>query len=161
MVHFPSHHPARYPPPVQFSVRILPLERLPKMVGIITHFLIDYGNSHSKLLGGQQIQQSHESYPLSGGRHDIQYALRKKNKSPMLSEIIHIMEYTLYIYLSVSVGYIVLFLPPLISSNKRNIPRLLSGNVLSSLFPPIKRMRSFTPASLPFCAKLIRQSFTT
>ena len=28
----------------------------------------------------------------------------------MLSEIIHIMEYTLYIYLSVSVGYIVLFL---------------------------------------------------
>lgn len=27
----------------------------------------------------------------------------------MLSEIIHIMEYTLYIYLSVSVGYIVLF----------------------------------------------------
>lgn len=161
MVHFPSHHPARYPPPVQFPVRILPLERLPKMVGIITHFLIDYGNSHSKLLGGQQIQQSHESYPLSGGRHDIQYALRKKNKSPMLSEIIHIMEYTLYIYLSVSVGYIVLFLPPLISSNKRNIPRLLSGNVLSSLFPPIKRMRSFTPASLPFCAKLIRQSFTT
>ena len=56
-------------------------------------------------LGGQQIQQSHESYPLSGGRHDIQYAFKKeKSKSPMLSEIIHIMEYTLYIYLSVSVG---------------------------------------------------------
>lgn len=83
MVHFPSHHPARYPPPVQFPVRILPLERLPKMVGIITHFLIDYGNSHSKLLGGQQIQQSHESYPLSGGRHDIQYAFKKeKIKAP-------------------------------------------------------------------------------
>lgn len=78
MVHFPSHHPARYTPPVQFPVRILPLERLPKMVGIITHFLIDYGNSHSKLLGGQQIQQSHESYPLSGGRHDIQYAFKKE-----------------------------------------------------------------------------------
>ena len=62
---------------------ILPLERLPKMVGIITHFLIDYGNSHSKLLGGQQIQQSHESYPLSGGRHDIQYAFKKeKIKAP-------------------------------------------------------------------------------
>ena len=61
----------------------LPLERLPKMVGIITHFLIDYGNSHSKLLGGQQIQQSHESYPLSGGRHDIQYAFKKeKIKAP-------------------------------------------------------------------------------
>ena len=64
-------------------LRILPLERLPKMVGIITHFLIDYGNSHSKLLGGQQIQQSHESYPLSGGRHDIQYAFKKeKIKAP-------------------------------------------------------------------------------
>ena len=80
---FLPHHPARYPPPVQFPVRILPLERLPKMVGIITHFLIDYGNSHSKLLGGQQIQQSHESYPLSGGRHDIQYAFKKeKIKAP-------------------------------------------------------------------------------
>ena len=36
-----------------------------------------------KLLGGQQIQQSHESYPLSGGRHDIQYAFKKeKIKAP-------------------------------------------------------------------------------
>lgn len=78
MVHFPSHHPARYPHPVQFPVRILPLERLPKMVGIITHFLIDYGNSHSKLLGGQQIQQSHESYPFLAAGMIFNMLLRKK-----------------------------------------------------------------------------------
>ena len=67
----------------------------------------------------------------------------------MLSEIIHIMEYTLYIYLSVSVGYIVLFSAASHFFKQKKYP------------PPIKRMRSFTPASLPFCAKLIRQSFTT
>ena len=54
-----------------------------KWWGLLLTFLIDYGNSHSKLLGGQQIQQSHESYPLSGGRHDIQYAFKKeKIKAP-------------------------------------------------------------------------------
>ena len=109
MVHFPSHHPARYPPPVQFPVRILPLERLPKMVGIITHFLIDYGNSHSKLLGGQQIQQSHESYPLSGGRHDIQYAFKKeKIKAPCYRKL-YISWNIRYISTFPSVWYIVLF----------------------------------------------------
>ena len=71
----------------------------------------------------------------------------------MLSEIIHIMEYTLYIYLSVSVGYIVLFSAASHFFKQKKYP--------ATLFPPIKRMRSFTPASLPFCAKLIRQSFTT
>lgn len=85
---------------VQFPVRILPLERLPKMVGIITHFLIDYGNSHSKLLGGQQIQQSHESYPLSGGRHDIQYAFKKeKIKAPCYRKL----------YISWNIRYIFTF----------------------------------------------------
>lgn len=79
----------------------------------------------------------------------------------MLSEIIHIMEYTLYIYLSVSVGYIVLFSAASHFFKQKKYPATTIGNVLSSLFPPIKKMRSFTPASLPFCAKLIRQSFTT
>ena len=71
----------------------------------------------------------------------------------MLSEIIHIMEYTLYIYLSVSVGYIVLFSAASHFFKQKKYP--------ATTIPPIKKMRSFTPASLPFCAKLIRQSFTT
>lgn len=80
----------------------------------------------------------------------------------MLSEIIHIMEYTLYIYLSVSVGYIVLFSAASHFFKQKKYPATtVRQRFLSSLFPPIKRMRSFTPASLPFCAKLIRQSFTT
>lgn len=76
----------------------------------------------------------------------------------MLSEIIHIMEYTLYIYLSVSVGYIVLFSAASHFFKQKKYP---ATTVRQRFIPPIKRMRSFTPASLPFCAKLIRQSFTT
>ena len=79
----------------------------------------------------------------------------------MIPEVIHIMEYILYIYLSVSVGYIVLFSAASHFFKQKNIPTPLSCNVLSSSFQPIKRMRSSTPASLPFCAKLIRQSFMT
>ena len=77
----------------------------------------------------------------------------------MLSEIIHIMEYTLYIYLSVSVGYIVLFSAASHFFKQKKYPATTVRQRF--IIPPIKRMRSFTPASLPFCAKLIRQSFTT
>ena len=79
----------------------------------------------------------------------------------MLSEIIHIMEYTLYIYLSVSVGYIVLFSAASHFFKQKKYPATTVRQRFITLAPPIKRMRSFTPASLPFCAKLIRQSFTT
>ncbi len=79
----------------------------------------------------------------------------------MLSEIIHIMEYTLYIYLSVSVGYIVLFSAASHFFKQKKYPATTVRQRFIILVPPIKRMRSFTPASLPFCAKLIRQSFTT
>lgn len=129
MVHFPSHHPARYPPPVQFPVRILPLERLPKWWGLLLTFLLTMAIATPNYLVDSKFNKAMKAIPFLAAGMIFNMLLRKKNKSPMLSEIIHIMEYTLYIYLSVSVGYIVLFLPPLISSNKRNIPRLLSGNV--------------------------------
>ena len=98
--YFPSHHPARYPPPVQFPVRILPLERLPKMVGIITHFLIDYGTDFTpNYLVDLKFNKAMKAIPFLAAGMIFNMLLRKKIKSPMLSEIIHIMEYTLYIYL--------------------------------------------------------------
>lgn len=79
----------------------------------------------------------------------------------MLSEIIHIMEYTLYIYLSVSVGYIVLFSAASHFFKQKKYPATTVRQRFIILVPAYKEVRSFTPASLPFCAKLIRQSFTT
>lgn len=161
MVHFPSHHPARYPHPVQFPVRILPLERLPKWWGLLLTFLLTMAIATPNYLVDSKFNKAMKAIPFLAAGMIFNMLLRKKNKSPMLSEIIHIMEYTLYIYLSVSVGYIVLFSAASHFFKQKKYPATTVRQRLSSLFPPIKRMRSFTPASLPFCAKLIRQSFTT